>query len=163
MGKIFLVLIVVAGCWGVYSVYSSWNKRSAKFSPPAPVVEQNLAPVDPVQLVDEKEDTDDDDSDCDYLAVVAQTAQWIWVQEWGKVHVGDLLPDGSKLSSWYAVGSDWFAKTVSGARVRVIRFGRYAEMLAANLEKYPIPQLPVAAPVTAAVPGSLEASAPVDK
>lgn len=146
MGKILLAVILVAGGWGIWSVYSKWTDRtSTKKAGRESKVAQSVPSPTPALVAQEEEPTEEAQEEV--LLVAGSCREWLYVQEWGVVSIGDLLPDGSKLQSWYAVGSDWFAKVVCGARSRIIRFARPAELLALNLEKYPLP------PVAMSVPG----------
>lgn len=103
MGRFFLLAIVAAAIWGGWSLYSGISKLTN----PPPKVAQPVVQVPsvepegqdsskaiktpPVASSSEKKEP---------LRVVSSNHEWIQIESWAIVRVGDPLPDGSRLESW---------------------------------------------------------------
>jgi hypothetical protein len=121
MGKIFLILILSAGLYGGYAMYSNITKITSpkKTSDPTePIVQRVKAKVREIEdeIVGESP-----------LNVYAIGHDFILVESWGIVRVGELLPDGSTLRSW---ASTECLASLSDGTLQRFRFARFGEMLA---------------------------------
>lgn len=135
MGKVFLVLIGVGLVWSGYALVKTWRKQFGGDKPAAErpaadpaegdrvprrgraAAESRVAEADREPVVGQPL----------VLRVQAWCDEWLRVESWGRVSVGDVLPDGSVLLSWSKCGGDWFAVVQKGADLVRARFERQAE------------------------------------
>lgn len=156
MGRIFLLLIVAGAIYGIYGIYQHVTKLTdgdklseyarasggaggnaegqdsgeAEKVPPAPSSSEKII-VKPEK---------------DPLPVVSSNHEWIQIEAWAIVRVGEELPDGSRLESWDETAA--IVVTAEGGRERR-RFRRALEVLS-KLQAEPV----VAASTSTSLPWS---------
>jgi hypothetical protein len=144
MGRIFLLLIVAGAIYGGYGIYQHLTKLTnpdklseyartsggasgdAKGQDTGEVEKEPPAPssIEKIEAIAQK----------DPLPVLSSNHEWIQIEAWAIVRVGQELPDGSRLESWDETAA--VVVTVEGARERR-RFRRPLEVLS-KLQAEPV-------------------------
>jgi hypothetical protein len=106
MGKIFLGLIVLAGAYGAWSVYSNISKLTnpAERKTVTKVLPENLEGQDTGREI-KRALASSSSEKTEPIPVLSSNHEWIQIEAWGIIEAGDQLPDGSKLESWDEKGA----------------------------------------------------------
>ena len=138
MAKWFLLAAVIGigvGFWKITERYREGYEPppvSPLDSAGLPEHDDRIIPAPPEPLPDEEpgETFHQDKADFELLAVNAVVDDALFIEQWGIVKVGDLMPDGSRMVGWWRSGSDYFAKVVKKGLETICRFERSAEKYA---------------------------------
>jgi len=129
MGRLFLLAIVAAAIYGVWSVYGSISKitKPPEKPEPAPLVASVKAEGEDTGQPEKTPPARSSSEKKEPLRVVASNHEWIQIEAWAIIGPGDPLPDGSTLESWDKWGA--VVVTEAGSRERW-RFRTVGEALA---------------------------------
>lgn len=139
MGRVFLVAIVVGLVWGGYQIYrnisgltdpealASRYHGDDSVAPPAAAKSSEGDSGEAVKVVPARSWSQEKPEKAEPLAVLASTAEFVYIEAWGPAVPGDELPDGSILRCW----SDGEALVTSQTgQLERRRFRRFSEAMA---------------------------------
>lgn len=133
MGRVFLVAIVGAAVWGGWKVWENIQRVTHPHAPPVAAASeipegQDTGALKKTSLAPSSAQVSEVHHEKAPLPVLSSCSEWILVESWAVVRVGESLPDGSVLESWDASAAT--VCTLEGRRERR-RFRRIGEALAA--------------------------------